>query len=470
MNTITDLLDLEDPDIFISDIIIEDGVKTITVETRPSVRFCPVCGFRMHSRGIKKRKINHPVLQDHYRLVIILKQRRWRCTNPACSFEAPETFRFVNKYRRNTNATDLLIVDAFRDLSATAAGIAERFHTSDTYVNEVFDRYVRLDRLPLSDAVSVDEVYLDMDAYCKYALVIQDFRSGDTIDLLRSRRSNVTEPYFAAIPKEERFAVKYLISDMYNPYLEYVNKYFPNAVSVVDAFHVIQWITHSIDLFLRSLLKTFRERDRVNNEIRSYELSRPVYSPPSDEVYLLQKYRWIILMNRSAITYHSDLRLDKHFRYLMNTYDYERLFLGLHPDLPKIRELKELYIEFNERNAGDPVRAASELDLLIERYLRCGIPMFKDFALLLRKYRAPIINSFIMIEKIGPGGLYDSRLSNGPIESLNRKIKDLKRSGRGFRNFDHFRNRFLFASRSSPVINGSKRTDLITGSGIEDEL
>ena len=59
-----------------------------------------------------------------------------------------------------------------------------------------------------------------------------------------------------------------------------------------------------------------------------------------------------------------------------------------------------------------------------------------------------------MVEKIGNGRIYDSRLSNGPIESINIKIKDLKRLGRGFRNFEHFRNRFLYATRSVPVLNG----------------
>ena len=59
-----------------------------------------------------------------------------------------------------------------------------------------------------------------------------------------------------------------------------------------------------------------------------------------------------------------------------------------------------------------------------------------------------------MVEKIGNEKIYDTRLSNGPIESLNRKIKDLKRLGRGFRNFEHFRNRFLYATRSVPVLNG----------------
>ena len=57
-----------------------------------------------------------------------------------------------------------------------------------------------------------------------------------------------------------------------------------------------------------------------------------------------------------------------------------------------------------------------------------------------------------MVEKIGNGRIYDSRLSNGPIEYINRKIKDLKRLGRGFRNFEHFRNRFLYATRSAPIL------------------
>ena len=80
--------------------------------------------------------------------------------------------------------------------------------------------------------------------------------------------------------------------------------------------------------------------------------------------------------------------------------------------------------------------------------------IFRDFGALLEKYKDYIINSFIMVEKHGAGKVYDSRLSNGPIESINRKIKDLKRLGRGFRNFEHFRNRFLYASRRSPVLNG----------------
>ena len=468
MNSITDLLDLEDTDIKIIDIQIQDQTKNIFLESTAVAHFCPSCGYRMHSRGVKNRKINHPILQDNYKLVLILKQRRWRCTNPDCLYDISESFKFVNKNRRTTNATDMLIVCAYQNLLETSASIAKRFHVSDTYAHEVFDRYVKLDRLPLSDAISVDEVFLDMDDNCKYALVIQDFHTGDPIDLLRSRRTNVTEPYFVALPAEERNAVKYLISDMYNPYISYVDKYFPNAISVVDSFHVIQWITRMLDNYIRQLLKKYRQRDREIQERLSYEQQRPVSLPMSDEVYLLQKYRWLILANHSNIIYRPAPRMDPHFHVLMNTYDYEDALFRIDPKLREYRDLKELYIQFNARNAGKPLEARKELGELIQHYMKSGHEMFRDFSSLLEKYKDSIINSFIMVEKVGNGKIYDSRLSNGPIESINRKVKDLKRLGRGFRNFEHFRNRFLYATRSAPVLNGMSDYNPVSYFGEDD--
>lgn len=200
MNSITDLLDLENTNVIISDIQIQGQTKNITLETPPAARFCPSCGFRMHSRGIKNRTITHPILQDNYSLILILKQRHWRCTNPECWYDISEPFKFVNKQRRTTNAADMLIVDAYRNLLETSASVAKRFHVSDSHAHEVFDRYVKHDRLPLTDAISIDKVHLDINNDCRYALVIQDFHTGDPIDLLRSRRANITEPYFVSIP------------------------------------------------------------------------------------------------------------------------------------------------------------------------------------------------------------------------------------------------------------------------------
>ena len=138
----------------------------------------------------------------------------------------------------------------------------------------------------------------------------------------------------------------------------------------------------------------------------------------------------------------------------MNTYDYEDALFRIDPNLREFRDLKEMYVQFNSRNGGNPLLARNELKELIQTYKSSRFEIFRDFAALLEKFENPIVNSFIMVEKIGNGKIYDTRLSNGPIESINRKVKDLKRLGRGFRNFDHFRNRFLFATRQTPVLNG----------------
>jgi transposase len=71
---------------------------------------------------------------------------------------------------------------------------------------------------------------------------------------------------------------------MYNPYIAYVDKYFPYAVSVVDSFHVIQWITRSIDNYIRSLLRGFKQRDNQLQEKLSQEKGYDVSLPISDDV------------------------------------------------------------------------------------------------------------------------------------------------------------------------------------------
>lgn len=127
MNSITELLNLEDSDIYISNISIEGTTKTLTLETKLYSHYCPSCGYR-----------------NNYELVLILKQRRWMCTNPECKYNISDSFKFVNKGRRTTNATDMLIIYAYRDLMETAVSIANRFHVSDTHAHEVFDRYVKM--------------------------------------------------------------------------------------------------------------------------------------------------------------------------------------------------------------------------------------------------------------------------------------------------------------------------------------
>ena len=72
-------------------------------------------------------------------------------------------------------------------------------------------------------------------------------------------------------------------------------------------------------------------------------------------------------------------------------------FRDLSISVPSImRDLKELYVQFNTRNAGKPMDARIELDRLIGKYLHCNQVMFRNFANLLIRNHDYIINSFVM--------------------------------------------------------------------------
>ncbi len=89
--------------------------------------------------------------------------------------------------------------------------------------------------------------------------------------------------------------------------------------------------------------------------------------------------------------------MDNHFRALMNTYDYEDALFRIDPKLREYRELKEKYVQFNSRNAGNPSDARKEMQVLIQEYRNSEHEIFREFASLLVKFEDPIINSFIMV-------------------------------------------------------------------------
>lgn len=446
------LLDIKDSTIKILSLVERKNEKIITLEKELCFHYCNACSARMYSKGIYVRTINHPILQNGFRLTFKVRQRRWKCSNPDCSEIETDSFSFIDKHKRNTNLTDYLIVQAFKNSAESAASIAKRFSVSDTYAINTFARYVDMPRRQLTEIISVDEVHLGISKQCNYALVIQDFITGEPLDMVVNRREEYTFPYFASIPLNERKRVKYIITDMYRPYIAYVEKYMPNAIPAVDAFHVIQMINRHLLNYIRQIQRRLDWRDRNLHEKREQEFGRRLPFTHSKDYLLLKKYHWLLLKNRDSIKYYSEPRLNKQFNRMMNTYDYEEWLFKIDPNLREMRYLKEQYISFNKKYVGDPQGARRALLDLISVYKNSPFSLFHEVAETLENFFDPIITSFILIKKTGKNGTYDSRLSNGAIESLNRIPKDMKRIARGYRNFEHIRNRFLFSQRKNAAI------------------
>lgn len=468
-NDIIDFLGLNDNKIVVKDFFIQNDTKVIVLEKVLEPVYCPLCSFKMYSRGIHVRKIKHPVLQDGYKVLLHERQRRWKCTNIECNYEYNDSFSFVGKYKQVTNLIPYAICFAMKDLSLSAKCIAERFNVSDTTVHNYFMQYVDVPRLPLPEIISIDEVYLNVDNKHKYALVIMNFETKEIIDILPSRLQEETNKYFLSIPLEERNKVKYLVTDMYNPYLQYPYSYFHQSQSVIDSFHVLSWLTNKLNLYINHVKKRYQERDKKELAEKNYLTNRDWQTTiDSKEVYILKNYKWVLLKNQENIQYTTHPHYISRLSCYLDTYQLEERFFALDKHFKPLRDLKELYVSFNSRNLGKEDQAAIELQELIEVYKKSNESIYMDFADLLQKYYDPIVRSFKIIKaQDDRGNEIIRRISNGPMESFNRKPKDLKRNSRGFSNFEYTRLRILWSERENTPILASPKplNEVIPNSG-----
>lgn len=143
----------------------------------------------------------------------------------------------------------------------------------------------------------------------------------------------------------------------------------------------------------------------------------------------------------------------------MRTVDYEEMLFSIDPNFKELRDLKEMYLRFNRVYVGYPNQASEGLLAIIRYYRHSNQRMFNTYiANTLEQNFDAIVNSFIVLKKYSKDIAYKARLSNGPIESLNRIPKDMKRNARGYRNFEHIRQRFLFSQRKNAPIRAVPKT------------
>ena len=213
----------------------------------------------------------------------------------SCNTYHYEQFNFVEKSHQNSNLTNLIILDKMKNINNTATSIAAELNVSDTYVHYTFMQYVNLSRLHLPEVLCIDEVYMHFNKKNLYACVLLDWKSGEIVDILPNRFTETLSRYFMSIPLEERKTVKYLVSDMYDTYIDLAGSILPNAVSVIDCFHHTQPIIQKIQYYVTQVQKKYVQRDRNKLKNDNSVSNRQCKTrKDSREVYLLKKYSWLM--------------------------------------------------------------------------------------------------------------------------------------------------------------------------------
>ena len=64
--------------------------------------------------------------------------------------------------------------------------------------------------------------------------------------------------YWRNIPRKERLKVKFFVCDMWRPYTELAQTFFPNATIIVDKYHFIRQVTWAIENVRKRLQRSMQ--------------------------------------------------------------------------------------------------------------------------------------------------------------------------------------------------------------------
>jgi transposase len=273
----------------------------------------------------------------------------------------------------------------------------------------------------LPSVISFDEFKADT-RQGKYAFIVNDLLHKKPLDILPTRKKEDLIQYFTYI--ENRSAVQYVVSDMYEPYLLVTTIMFPKAKYVVDRFHYIKYIMEALDKIRIRLQKSYGYGSKEYNKLKNKK-----------NVTLLRKYSndisWWVEQER--------YRNGRLIRVLPGEIIQD--LLDLSNDLRRGYQLKELFLDIVKHSTYES--ATAELKSWIELCKESKIDEFIEASNTIKNWLPYIVNSFI-----------DERFSNGYTEGLNNKIKVIKRVGFGYKNFEFYRLRNLYILKNK----NSKKT------------
>lgn len=377
--------------VIVKNIIHGDSFVKLFLETKPKLHSCPVCGRltkRIHDYRMQSIKDLPFQLKHCY---LILRKRRYICS---CGKRFYENYSFLPRYFQRTSRLTAFIASSLHD-SSPVSTIAKRCNVSASTVNRILDT-ISFHRPALGQTLSIDEFKGNAGGE-KYQCILVDPIKHSVLDILPSRSQAFLTSYFRNIPKAERYRIKLFSCDMWPPYAELAKTFFPNATIVIDKYHFIRQTTWAIENVRKRLQKTMPATLR-----KYYKRSRSL---------ILTRYKKLKDENKRAcdlmLLYNDDLRLAHYLK---------EWFYDICQN-PKYSEQRKEFFEW--------ISTAEQSQL----------PEFERCAATYRRWSREILNAFKY-----------SHISNGPTEGFNNKIKVLKRTSYGLRNFEHFRTRILLTT------------------------
>ena len=375
-----------------------DSVDRLDVEVESTREWsrCPQCGFRCHKVWDRRRKRVRDLEVSGRRTTLVWRRRRFECSN--CGerhledhdqFAGGLTRRFARRLVQDARVMSIRAVSRHHGVGwhrimglvrAEAAQVAER-------------RRARPSRVLLVDETSIRRRH-------RYVTVVASGDTGEVLAMIPGRTKGSLSRFFRDQGAWCR-QVEIVVSDGSRSYQAAIAQYLPDALHVLDRFHVARWFTEGLTLVRRELQR------------RDPDQRPPTYEPD------LFRARFTLLRRADHLT-------DAHQEHL------DRLF-DAHPRLRTAWDaLQELYRIYE---ADDLDQANAALGRFADLYATGQIPEYRD-----------IVDTIIAWGEEILAYHPSRRATNGPLEGTNNLLQILRRVAHGFTNYDNYAARGLLVT------------------------
>ena len=272
-NSILKLLNMKDKNLnFNENFVVEREIKNkrclvILGYLKNDFEYCPCCGCINEDTIIKKGTRNSLIkINKHAELTtyLDLTKQRYKCKN--CNKKFYATTLEVDYRCHISNQVKLAILNCAKEMMCKSL-IARLYNVSDNTVQSIFDTVFYNDTVYkdfLPKAICIDEFTFKKKTY---AFNICNAKNGKTIDLVLDRTTNNLDKYFSHYTEKARKRVKFVVMDMYSPYIDLIKKWFPNAKIIIDLFHIVQLLTKSLN---KTRINVMNENKDDRNKFKRY--------------------------------------------------------------------------------------------------------------------------------------------------------------------------------------------------------
>ncbi len=236
------------------------------------------------------------------------------------------------------------------------------------------------------EAIGVDEVQWQKGHQYQTVVYQLDENQKRLLWIGPDRKAKTLLRFFRFLGKTRTAGLRFICSDMWQAYLKVIAKKAPEAIHVLDRFHIMQRMSKALDKVRAAEVKQLKEDG---------------YEP------VLTGARWLLLKRPENQSEKQAAKLEEILQY----------------NLKSVRShlMKEDFQQFWEYTS--PTWAGKFLDQWCTRAMRSKIDPMKKVARTFRNKRDLILNWFVA----------DGRLSSGIVEGFNNKLKLITRKSYGFR-------------------------------------